>query len=38
VIESRLRNEFGIDDPKPILEWMGLHAAPKRKSPKSKKS
>jgi cell division septum initiation protein DivIVA len=35
VIESRLRDEFGIEDPKPILDWMGLHTAP---SPKSKKS
>lgn len=26
VIEERLTKEFGIDDPKPILEWMGLQA------------
>jgi vacuolar-type H+-ATPase subunit H len=26
VIEHRLRNEFGIKDPKPILEWMGIRA------------
>ena len=27
VIERRLRTEFGIEDPKPILDWMGLHGA-----------
>jgi uncharacterized phage infection (PIP) family protein YhgE len=26
VIQERLTNEFGIKDPKPILEWMGLQA------------
>jgi hypothetical protein len=38
VIESRLKNEFGIEDPKPILDWMGLHAAPSPRSSKSKKT
>jgi hypothetical protein len=37
VIEGRLRNEFNIEDPKPILDWMGLHAPPRAKSQKSKK-
>jgi hypothetical protein len=37
VIEGRLRNEFNIEDPKPILDWMGLHAPPRAKSSKSKK-
>ncbi len=27
VIERRLKTEFGIEDPKPILDWMGLHGA-----------
>ncbi len=35
VIEERLKNEFGIKNPGPILEWMGLQSA---KSEKSKKS
>jgi hypothetical protein len=26
VIQERLTKEFGIKDPKPILEWMGLQA------------
>jgi hypothetical protein len=26
VIQERLTKEFGIKDPKPILDWMGLHA------------
>ena len=37
VIEMRLKGEFGIEDPKPILDWMGLHTAPSPKSKKSKK-
>jgi hypothetical protein len=24
VIEQRLKKEFGIEDPRPILQWMGL--------------
>ncbi len=35
VIERRLRDEFGIDDPKPILDWMGLHGAAPTKPQKS---
>ena len=35
VMERRLRTEFGIEDPKPILDWMGLHGAPAR--PKERK-
>jgi vacuolar-type H+-ATPase subunit H len=26
VIEQRLKSEFGIEDPRPILQWMGLQA------------
>jgi vacuolar-type H+-ATPase subunit H len=26
VIQERLTKEFGIKDPKPILDWMGIHA------------
>ena len=37
VIEGRLRDEFNVEDPKPILDWMGLHAGA-RKAPKPKKS
>jgi hypothetical protein len=33
-IEARLKDEFGIEDPKPILDWMGLHADPKSKPKK----
>jgi F0F1-type ATP synthase membrane subunit b/b' len=34
VIEKRLRKEFGIENPKPILEWMGLQAEPTEKAKK----
>ncbi len=34
VIEQRLRNEFGIKNPKPILEWMCLQAETPEKSKK----
>jgi hypothetical protein len=34
VIQERLTNEFGIKDPKPILEWMGLQAGTPEKSKK----
>jgi hypothetical protein len=37
VIEGRLRDEFNVEDPKPILDWMGLHAPARTKSQKSKK-
>ena len=37
IIERRLRTEFGIEDPKPILDWMGLHGAPPKPAQKSKK-
>jgi hypothetical protein len=37
VIERRLRNEFNVEDPKPILDWMGLHAAARTQPKKSKK-
>jgi cell division septum initiation protein DivIVA len=37
VIERRLREEFGIEDPRPILEWMGLQAEGARKREQSKK-
>jgi vacuolar-type H+-ATPase subunit E/Vma4 len=34
VIQERLTNEFGIKDPKPILDWMGIHAEPPEKPKK----
>lgn len=38
VIEARLRDEFGVEDPRPLLEWMGLHPEPQsEKSGESKK-
>jgi hypothetical protein len=37
VIEERLKNEFGIKDPKPILDWMGVHAPKRKRSSRSKK-
>lgn len=38
VIERRLRNEFNVEDPKPILDWMGLHGGARKPTPKPKKS
>ena len=38
VIEGRLRNEFNVEDPKPILDWMGLHAGARKPPAKPKKS
>jgi hypothetical protein len=38
VIESRLKKEFGIENPKPILEWMGLQAEQKPEQKTEKKS
>ena len=38
VIEGRLRDEFNVEDPKPILDWMGLHAGARKAAPKPKKS
>jgi F0F1-type ATP synthase membrane subunit b/b' len=35
VIEKRLKDEFGIDDPRPLLEWMGLEA-PQAEKPKKR--
>jgi vacuolar-type H+-ATPase subunit H len=35
VIEERLRKEFGVENPKPLLEWMGVEAQDPRKSRKS---
>lgn len=35
VIEKRLRQEFGIEDPKPILDWMGVHL-PRSEKPKKR--
>ena len=37
VIEGRLRNEFNVQDPKPILDWMGLHAGVGKPPSKPKK-
>ena len=34
VIQERLTKEFGIKDPKPILDWMGIHAEPAEKPKK----
>ena len=34
VIEKRLTEQFGIKDPKPILEWMGVGAEPAAESKK----
>jgi cell division septum initiation protein DivIVA len=34
VIEKRLKKEFGIENPKPILEWMGMQAEPTEKAKK----
>ncbi len=34
VIQERLTKEFGIKDPKPILDWMGIHAEPPEKPKK----
>jgi F0F1-type ATP synthase membrane subunit b/b' len=34
VIEKRLRKEFGIENPKPILEWLGLQAEPTEEAKK----
>ena len=35
VIEARLESEFGIENPRAILEWMGLQAQPERKPEKT---
>jgi hypothetical protein len=35
VIESRLKKEFGIENPGAILEWMGMESKPERKPDKS---
>lgn len=38
VIEVRLKDEFGIEDPRPLLEWMGIHPESQPEKPqKSKK-
>lgn len=37
VIEQRLSEQFGIEDPRPILEWMGIQAPPPKPSQKPKK-
>jgi cell division septum initiation protein DivIVA len=29
-IEKRLKEQFGIEDPKPVLEWMGLFEKPEK--------
>jgi F0F1-type ATP synthase membrane subunit b/b' len=34
VIEKRLKKEFGIENPTPILEWMGLQAEPTEEAKK----
>ena len=34
VIEKRLTEQFGIKDPKPILEWMGVQVKPPAKTKK----
>jgi vacuolar-type H+-ATPase subunit H len=34
VIQERLTKEFGIKDPKPILDWMGIHTEPAEKPKK----
>lgn len=35
VIEKRLKNEFGIENPGAILDWMGIHSEPESKPDKS---
>jgi len=37
VIAQRLTEEFGVKDPKPILEWMGVYAGEPVKAEKPKK-
>ena len=37
VIQERLTKEFGIKDPKPILDWMGIQAEQPEKSKRSKR-
>jgi vacuolar-type H+-ATPase subunit H len=37
VIEARLKDEFGVEDPRPLLEWMGVQGATPKQPQKPKK-